>query len=224
MRIEGLSVVIPALNAAPTLSGTIAALAGLPQEVVVVDGGSADGTVAAAAGARVVTAPRGRGTQIAAGVAAARGPWLLILHADTRLAPGWDAAVREAMRQPSRAAHFRFALDDASPAARRLESAVAWRCRWLALPYGDQGLLIHRDLLAAVGGVRPLPLMEDVDLVRRIGRRRLVALDAAAVTSAARWQREGYLRRSARNLCCLALWFLGVPPRIIRRLYAGRSG
>ncbi len=224
MRIEGLSVVIPALNAAAVLPATIAALAGLPAEIVVVDGGSTDGTVAAAAGARVVAAPRGRGTQIAAGVAAARGPWLLVLHADTRLAPGWDAAVRQAMRDPARAAHFRFALDDPAPAARRLERAVAWRCRVLVLPYGDQGLLIHRELLAKVGGVRPLPLMEDVDLVRRLGRARLVALDAAAVTSAARWQREGYRRRSARNLACLALWFLGVPPRIIARLYAGRRG
>jgi hypothetical protein len=88
------------------------------------------------------------------------------------------------------------------------------------MPYGDQGLLIQRDLLAQVGGMRPIPLMEDVDLVRRLGRRRLVALDADAVTSAARWERDGYLRRSARNLCCLALWFAGVPPRWIVRLYA----
>ena len=89
----------------------------------------------------------------------------------------------------------------------------------LALPYGDQGLLIHRDLLAAVGGIRPLPLMEDVDLVRRLGRRRLVALDAAAITSAAKWQRQGWYRRSLRNLACLTLYFAGVPPRLIARLY-----
>jgi rSAM/selenodomain-associated transferase 2 len=227
MRIEkpvmaDLAVVIPALNAAQTLPGTLAALGGAAAEVLVVDGGSTDGTPAVAEqhGARVVAAPRGRGGQIAAGVAAATRPWLLILHADTRLAPGWDMAARAAMRDPGRAGFFRFALDDDAPAARRLERAVAWRCRMLALPYGDQGLLVHRDLLAAIGGVRPLPLMEDVDLVRRLGRARLVALDAAAVTSAERWRREGYLRRSARNVTCLALWFLGVPPRIIRRLYA----
>ena len=92
----------------------------------------------------------------------------------------------------------------ADPRARRLERLVAWRCRALGLPYGDQGLLLPRALLAAVGGMRPLPLMEDVDLVRRLGRRRLVALDAAAVTSAARWEREGWCRRSARNLACLS--------------------
>jgi rSAM/selenodomain-associated transferase 2 len=224
MRIEGLWVVIPALNASAGLGAAIEALADAPEAILVVDGGSTDGTrhLAEAAGARVIAAPRGRGTQLAAGAEAAHGPWLLLLHADTRLAPGWVEAVRDAMRDPSRAGYFRFALDDPSPAARRLEAAVAWRCRVLALPYGDQGLLIHRDLLAQVGGIRPLLLMEDVDLVRRLGRRRLRALDATAITSAVRWQREGYLRRSARNLLCLSLWFLGAPPRIIARVYRGR--
>ncbi len=224
MRIEGLSVVIPTLNAAGGIDAAIEALADAPEAILVVDGGSTDSTprIAEAAGARVIAAPRGRGIQLAAGAAAAPGPWVLLLHADTRLSPRWDKAVAEAMRDPARAGYFRFALDDPSPAARRLEAAVAWRCRLLALPYGDQALLIHRDLLAEVGGIRPLPLMEDVDLVRRLGRRRLRALEATALTSAERWRRDGYLRRSARNLLCLSLWFLGVPPRIIARIYGGR--
>jgi hypothetical protein len=123
------------------------------------------------------------------------------------------------LHHPDRAGYFRFALNSADRRARRLEHFVAWRCRVLALPYGDQGLLVHRDLLRSVGGVRPLPLMEDVDLVRRLGRRRLVALDAAAITSAAKWERDGWLRRSARNLCCLSLWFAGVAPHRIARIY-----
>lgn len=216
-----LSVVIPALNAERSLPATLAGL-GAVAEVVVVDGGSADGTpnVAARHGARVIAAPRGRGAQLAAGVSAAHHAWLLLLHADTRFAGGWEAAARTHIACfPDRAGYFRFALDCSDPRARRLERLVAWRCRIFALPYGDQGLLIRRDLLQQIGGIRPLPLMEDVDLVRRLGRRRLRALDATAMTSAERWQRDGWLRRSARNLVCLSLWFAGVPPRHIARLY-----
>jgi rSAM/selenodomain-associated transferase 2 len=211
-----LSVVIPTLNAAASLRQAMEAVRGA-DEVVVVDGGSSDQTaaLAAALGARVVTARRGRGAQLAAGVAAARGDWLLLLHADTRLAPGW----RDLGVPSDRAGYFRFALDSDDPRARRLERLVAWRCRVLALPYGDQGLLLHRTLLREVGGIRPLPLMEDVDLVRRLGRRRLVPLDAAAITSAEKWQRQGWARRSLRNLSCLTLYFAGVPPRLIARLY-----
>jgi hypothetical protein len=122
--------------------------------------------------------------------------------------------------RPDSAGYFRFALDSQDARARRLENLVAWRCRLLALPYGDQALLISRALLRTVGGVRSLPLMEDVDLVRRLGRRRLRELPAAATTSAAKWQRDGWQRRSLRNLLCLTLYFAGVPPRLIARLYS----
>ncbi len=185
------------------------------------DGASTDATVAVATalGARVVTAPRGRGAQIAAGVAAARGDWLLLLHADTCLGPGWAAAAFMA-RGPDRAAYFRFALDSPDRRARRLEKLVAWRCRRLFLPYGDQGLLIARGPLNSVGGIDPLPLTEDVDLVRRLGGRRLAGLDVDAVSSAARREREGWWRRSAHNLTCLTLYLVGVPPRLIAWLYA----
>lgn len=221
-----LSMVIPTLDAAAalaaTLPGTLARAGGLVGEVVVADGGSSDGTagVARRLGARVVEARRGRGRQLAAGVAASRGTWLLLLHADTVLDAGWAAAARSHMaRGEERAAYFRFALDSPDPRARRLERLVAWRCRAFALPYGDQGLLVARSLLERVGGVPDLPLMEDVALVRRLGRARLATLDAAALTSAARWEREGWRRRSARNLLCLALWHLGVPAGILARLY-----
>ncbi|HET8996995.1 MAG TPA: glycosyltransferase, partial [Acetobacteraceae bacterium] len=177
-----IAVVIPTLNAAATLAGTCAALDGVA-EIVVSDGGSSDGTrrLARRLGCRVVSAPRGRGGQLMAGIAAARQEWLLLLHADTRLQPGWQAAVSGHMQAgPDKAGYARFALDSSDRRARRLERLVAWRCRVLALPYGDQGLLVHRALLAEVGGIRPLPLMEDVDLVRRLGRRRLAGLDATA--------------------------------------------
>lgn len=212
-----LSVIIPTLNAATTLPATLAAL-GSRREIIVVDGGSVDGTreQAAASGVRVLTSARGRGTQLAVGIAAAKHPWLLLLHADTVLSPNWQTATSIAA---TRAGYFRFVLDSPDPRARRLERMVAWRSRVLGLPYGDQGLLIHRDLLRAVGGMQSLPLMEDVDLVRRLGRDRLVPLQADALTSARKWESQGYLRRSVRNLLCLTLWFAGASPETIRRIY-----
>jgi rSAM/selenodomain-associated transferase 2 len=218
---ERLSAVIPALNAAITLRGCVERLAGA-DEIVVVDGGSSDGTPAIAAqlGAKLIEAPRGRGAQLRAGAEAATGEWLLFLHADTVLERGWQQAVREHMRSfPDHAACFRFRLDDAAWQARMIERGVSLRTGMLGLPYGDQGLLISRRHYDALGGFRALPLMEDVDLVRRIGRERLRYLDVAAITSAARWRRDGWWRRSARNLLCLTLYRAGVSPERIARLY-----
>lgn len=223
---EQISVVIPTLNASEYLSRVLVSLANSPivREIIVSDGGSLDDTVsiAAAAGAVLTQAKRGRGPQLRAGAAAASGEWLLFLHADCRLAPGWENAAEAFLETPdaaSRAGYFAFALDDPSPAARRLERIVAWRCRVLGLPYGDQGLLIARSLYEAVGGFSPLPLMEDVDLVRRLGRDRLALLDATVISSAHRYRAGGYIRRPLRNLFCLSLYFAGVPARRIARLY-----
>jgi rSAM/selenodomain-associated transferase 2 len=223
------SIVIPTLDAAAWLRRCLPPLAELGaldliREMVLADGGSTDETaeIAEAAGAVLVRASRGRGMQLAAGAEAARGDWLLFLHADTVLQPGWDAAVRGFIGDSAntgRAGYFRLALDDARFAARRIAWLTGLRCRILGLPYGDQGLLISREFYNELGGYAPMPLMEDVDLVRRIGRRRLIMLDAVAVTSAERYRRDGFWLRPLRNQFCLLLWFLGVPPRAIVRIY-----
>lgn len=220
-----ISVVIPALNTAAGIARAIESAAGDPvAEIIVSDGGSADETVsiAEAAGARVLTGSKGRGVQLRQGAEAASSDWLLFLHADTALSPSWRAEVGNFIAMPGnrgRAAAFRFRLDSKTPQARRIERLVAWRCRRLGLPYGDQGLLISRRLYEECGGYDAVPLMEDVALVRRIGRRRLHMFDAAATTSAARYERDGWWRRPARNLICLGLYMIDVPPRFIARLY-----
>lgn len=216
-----LSLVIPTLNAEAGLADTLERV-GTADEIVVADGGSIDATAAIAErhGARLIRAPKGRGAQLAAGAEAARGDWLLFLHADTVPGRRWRAAVEaHVAAAPDKAACFRFRLADRAWQARWIERGVALRVRLLALPYGDQGLLVPRALYDAVGGYRPLPLMEDVDLVRRIGRRRLRLLEEAASTSSARWRREGWGRRSVRNITCLALYGLGASPQRLARFY-----
>ncbi|HJO96592.1 MAG TPA: TIGR04283 family arsenosugar biosynthesis glycosyltransferase [Rhodospirillales bacterium] len=219
-----LSIVIPTLDAADSLAATLGAVTGGGAEVIVADGGSVDATrtIAEGHGATVVAASRGRGAQLAEGAGRASGRWLLFLHADTVPGAGWAEAVAKFTADPAnhdRAAVFRFALDDGGAAPRLLERGVAWRCRVLGLPYGDQGLVIGRGFYDAIGGYRALALMEDVDLVRRVGRRRLCILDVAAVTSAKRYRAGGYLRRPLLNLCCLGLYFLGVAPAVLARFY-----
>jgi rSAM/selenodomain-associated transferase 2 len=227
-----ISVIIPALNSQAGLPATLASLVsaavdGLVREVIVVDGGSNDATAAIAeeTGARFIVSARGRGRQLAMGAKQARFPWLLFLHADTRLAEGWERDAAAFLRGVDSgecalaAAAFRFALDDQGLRPRLLERLVALRCALLRLPYGDQGLLIPKRLYEALGGYRPLLLMEDVDLVRRLGRRRIRMLAARAITSPERFLREGYGRRSARNLLCLALYLLRVPIATIHKIY-----
>lgn len=224
-----ISVIIPCLNAEKRLARTLDALAsaersGFTPEIIVADGGSTDATrtIAEGAGARVLDSAPGRGIQLAAGAKAAKGEWFLFLHGDTALERGWAASVMVFAsndRNRDRGAVFTFALDDDSPAARRLEGMVRWRNRWLGLPYGDQGLLIHRRFYRRLGGFKEIPLMEDVDFIRRIGMGRLALLDTKAITSAERYVRSGYLWRGLRNLFCLTLFFLRVPPRLIARIY-----
>ena len=227
-----ISVIIPALNAEARLAQTLAALVpaavdGLIREVIIIDGGSGDRTAAIAdqAGAQFVVRSGGRGYQLAAGAHRARFPWLLFLHADTVLEPGWERDATafmdaiDAGKRPLAAAAFRFALDDRGFRPRLLERLVAIRCALLRLPYGDQGLLIPKLLYAEIGGYGSQLLMEDVDIVRRLGRRRLAILRPRAVTSAVRYRRDGYLSRSLRNLACLLLYFLRVPISVIARVY-----
>ena len=227
-----ISVVIPTLNAEADLPRTLAALVpaaieGIVREVVIVDGGSTDATarIADATGAHFIAAEQGRGQQLAAGAKAAKGPWLLFLHADTTLADGLEREALELMRavelgtREDTAAVFRHALDDRGVWPAYLSAVVRLRCLILRMPYGDQGLLISKRLYNGVGGFKPMTLMEDVDLIRRLGRRRVAFLRSRAVTSARRYRGEGYLRRMLRNLACLGLYYMHVPPRVLARLY-----
>jgi rSAM/selenodomain-associated transferase 2 len=223
-----LSVVIPTFNSADALETLFKGLAegmenGVVGEIIVSDGGSDDETcsIASRFGARLLNSQKGRGPQLKAGGKEANGDWILFLHADTRLTPVWFEAVQQFMdrQDEQKAAVFRLAFDENSKRAKLIERGAYLRWKLFGLPYGDQGLLISRTLYREIGGYKPIPLMEDVDIVRSIGARRLELLPARAFTSAIRYQRQGYLLRAARNLCILTLYFCGVPPRWLAKLY-----
>lgn len=222
-----LSIVIPALNAASDLPLCLASLlpgleAGLIREVILVDGGSDDATqrIGEDAGASVIVSPPGRATQLIAGASAARGEWLLFLHADTALSRDWPERVAAHIDgRPDKAAAFTLKFRSDARAARWLEARANRRARWLGLPYGDQGLLISRALYNEIGGFNEVALMEDVIITRALGKRRIVILGAEARTSAAKYERDGWRKRAWRNAFLLARFLLGAKPEALQRQY-----
>ncbi|NRB05804.1 MAG: glycosyltransferase [Rhodobacteraceae bacterium] len=216
-----ISVIIPTLNAATALPGCLGSLVegleiGLIRELIVSDGGSEDQTVDLARdwGGEVITGPASRGAQLRRGCARAKADWLLILHADTQLAPGWTGPVG-AHLSTEYAGYFKLAFD------RGGAPVAAWanfRARRFDLPYGDQGLLIRRGLYEAVGGYQDIPLMEDVAMARAL-KGQLTALDAVAVTSAEKYRAQGWIGRGSRNLWTLMRYFAGVSPEALAKSY-----
>jgi rSAM/selenodomain-associated transferase 2 len=218
-----ISVVIPALNEAANLPATLARTrAALPgAEIIVADGGSTDATAAIAAedGARIVTAPRGRGVQLAAGAAAARGDLFFFLHADT-LPPSDAGTILAAWfaRPEVRIGTFRLAFDSGGPFLR----ACAWcsRIDSVFTRFGDQGIAIRREFYDALGGFPAWPLFEDVELLRRARRfTRVWSLPANVTTSARRFRARGPLRQQWLNARLLLRFLAGASPAALAAEY-----
>jgi glycosyltransferase involved in cell wall biosynthesis len=218
-----ISVVIPTQNSEKLLprcfdSLIAAAVRGVVREVIVSDCESSDATLSIAdgAGAHIVCGGKTRSGQMAEGAAVAKSDWLLFLHPETALETGWEVEaesfIDQAVMERPRAAVFRFALEEFGGEARRAEAKAALRTAMFALPFGNQGLLISKRLYQKIGGYRPVASMEDADIVRRIGRRRLVGLRSRAINVARR--PEGRLRGFALTL----LHALRVPSRVVAKL------
>lgn len=214
------SVVIPTLNEAGTIAAAVgSARAALGDcEVLVIDADSGDGTAAAAAasGATVVTAPGSRAQAMNAGAAMASGDVLLFLHADTTLPDGAAAAIAVALRH-SGAGAFRISFDQPRPLVERIVNA---RSRLFKVVYGDQAIFASRAAFERVGGYRPIPIMEDRDLARRLRHSGgLALLSLHVITSSRRHRRDGGLRTLVRGLLIQLLYTLRVPPERLARRY-----
>ena len=224
-----LSVVIPALNEAGQIAETLSALARSSNvEIIVVDGGSPDGTIAVAraAGVRVLEARPPRSIQMNAGAAAAGGDLLLFLHADTRLPAGFETQVRQTLARPRVAAGaFRLKIDGNQRGLRTIEAVANWRSRVLQMPYGDQALFLRSYTFWESGAFPPIPIMEDFELVRRLKRRGRIALaPGCAETSARRWLRLGAVKTWLVNQCVIAAYCAGVSPQRLAAWYRGKKG
>lgn len=224
----GLTVLIPTLNEASRLPLLLTDLNNWSDalQLLVVDGGSSDATrsVAALAGASVlISRERGRGQQLVQGMTQARHDWRLVLHADSRLPPDWARAVKAVQQRPGSAGHgwyFDLRIDADRPMFRLLEQCVAVRSSLGQRPYGDQGLLIHQKLEQTVQGYRPLPLMEDLDLVQRITSiSSMQRIGCSILTSARRWETRSVLKQAWRNAQLRRAWQRGEAVERLVELY-----
>jgi rSAM/selenodomain-associated transferase 2 len=220
------SVIIPVYRDTETVARLLASTDFGDAEVIVVstdaDADSLAPLRAAHTDVRWVASARGRAVQMNAGAAVATGSWLLFLHADTRLPRDWPSAVVDAARHPGVTfGCFRFALDSRRLMARTIELGVRLRVALFDLPYGDQAIFVRRAAFEAIGGYAVLPIMEDVDLVRRLGETgRLWRASNVAVTSARRWERLGWVRVTVQHVKLIVLYFLGVTPERLKCSHA----
>ena len=217
-----ISVVIPTLDSAPSVAAAIRS-APPGAEVVVVDGGSRDGTAdeAARAGARVEIAERGRAVQMNAGARAARGNTLVFLHADCRLPADAGEQVRQVLSRAGVAGGWFPQRIDAAGVLFRLGARGSnRRARLLGLPYGDQAIFTRRDVFLAAGGFPDDPIMEDAGLARRLRRLgRLEPAESAVITGTGHWRRLGPLLTALLDYLTLGAWLAGIPPRSIAKVY-----
>lgn len=218
-----LTVIIPTLNEASHIGRAVASVNGA--EVIVADGGSTDSTRAIARdlGATVIETQRGRGLQMDEAARGAKGDVLLFLHADTILPEGWRSEIERALEDPLIVAGaFGLHIGAVHPWFRVVETVVRLRYKLFGLVYGDQAMFARKDAFHKAGGFRKLPLMEDVDCVKRLrGLGRVRVLKGRVVTSPRRWVEGGMVRNTLKNGVVLALYLFGVSPERLHEIYYG---
>ena len=210
------TVIIPAVNEELSIEAAIkSAQSDSSAEIIVADGGSGDKTVSIARelGARIVSAPRGRGVQMNAGVLAASGDILVFLHADTILPPDYIKEVRKALGCPKVAAGaFTLSIEGKDKALQLVEKGVDIRSRYFRAPYGDQALFMTKSIFNRAGGYSDMPIMEDLALVKQLRRMGKIRIsDKTVITSGRRWEAMGVLKTTVTNQLMLAGYQVGVP-------------
>ncbi|HXG53538.1 MAG TPA: TIGR04283 family arsenosugar biosynthesis glycosyltransferase [candidate division Zixibacteria bacterium] len=218
------SVIVPVLNEAATIGTTIDDLKGRGfHELIVVDGGSEDGTrrICRQHGIEPVGSRRGRGAQMNEGARRATGDVLLFLHADTRLPETAAADIHRAMSDPTVAGgRFDIRLDASGFLMKLIGAMISWRSRLTRVSTGDQAIFVRREVFAALGGYPDYPLMEDIAFSRALKRTgRIACLKSRVITSARRWEREGVWRTIVKMWALKLLYLSGSSPFRLKRYY-----
>ena len=224
-----ISIIIPAINEANTIARTIESIgSGDNKEVIVVDGGSNDDTVSIATslGAIVITSPPPRARQMNRGAAQSTGNVLVFLHADTRLPKKFEDFIFNSFNPPKMVAGaFELRIDSPMPSLRFIECLANWRSRYLKIPYGDQAIFVSSKVFQDLEGFSDIPIMEDVELIRRLRKKgNIVILPAPVFTSARRWQNVGILKTTLINQLVIAAYVMGIAPEVTARWYGRNKG
>lgn len=228
--IARISIIIPVLNEVDNIKKVLTSTQPSQNvEVIVVDGGSVDGTLelVKSLDIKVVSAPTGRAFQMNVGAKVATGEILLFLHADTILPPGFDTMIRAALRSPNQGSAkapiggaFALQIDDSLNSLRLIEWGVSWRSRFLQMPYGDQAIFLKAETFHQIDGFPELPIMEDFALVRRLrSRGHITLIPTPVITSARRWLKKGIIQTTLINQIIIFAYFLGVSPQRLVRWY-----
>ena len=219
---KNISIIIPTLNSGNTLIDTMESVKSV-EEIIIVDGGSIDKTIkiARTKNAKLIHSSRGRGIQLSRGAKASKKEWLLFIHSDTKLEKGWESAVEKFIKENKniKAGWFFLNFSNSNKRLKIIAKFANLRAKYLAIPYGDQGLLISKDLYLTLGGYSKIPIMEDVEFILRLGRKRIGAIKANIYTSPKRYIEQGYMLRSIQNIICLSFFLLGFPIQKIYKLY-----
>ncbi len=217
-----ITIIIPTLNASKTIRSTLRSVSKDFTNIIIVDANSEDNTIQIAKKykVKIIKSTANRGKQLHLGALSSNTDWILFLHADTKLSKNSFEEIKNFIKiKPNKVGYFKLKFNTQNSFAAILERIVYFRNIIFKLPYGDQGLLISKSLYNKIGGFKPLPIMEDVNIIKRIAAKNLILINSHVITDASKYIKNGWMKKSILNFICLSLYFIGYDINKIHKIY-----